>query len=122
MIQQVNGEIDCTYAGEFRDEAELSAEFSHLKKTQILGSEIPPTYPAGSFDDFQSETTKKDFTILLKDARVVTVRGDALRVREAPQHDSLYEITSTVGKKEVVVALFNVLDVFGVFNGKISQG
>ena len=121
MIQQVNLTLEGITVGDFTDEAEVPPEFAHLKPTRKY--EVLPNLPNGYLPEPQNHiATNREFTILLKDARVVTVRGDSLRVREAPQHDSLYEITSTVGKKEVVVALFNVLDVFGVFNGKISQG
>ena len=122
MIQQVNLKLDCTTVGDFTDEAELPSEFAHLKTTQVRGSEASPWLPAGYLADHRNQyTMEREFTVLPKDTRVVSVRGHALRVLEAPQHDSLYEITSNVGKKEIVVAL-RILDVSGVFNGKISHG
>ena len=123
MIQQVNLILDCTTVGDFTDEAEIPPEFAHLKTTQGRGYEVLPYLPNGIIPELGNHiATNREFTVLLKDTRVVTVRGHSLRMVEAPQHESLYEITSTVGQTEVVVAFFNVLDVSGVFAGKISQG
>lgn len=64
------------------------------------------------------------FTVLLRDKRTVTVSGHALKyVQNATnQTDSgSYGILSRTDSGEVLVALFNVAEVIGVFSGDVDE-
>ena len=64
------------------------------------------------------------FTVLLRDKRTVTVFGHALKyVQNAsnPTDYGSYGILSRVGGAEVIVALFRVSEVTGVFSGDIRE-
>ena len=64
------------------------------------------------------------FTVLLRDKRTVTVIGHALRYVQnaANQTDyGSYGILSRAGGDEVLVALFRVSEVIGVFSGDIRE-
>jgi hypothetical protein len=64
------------------------------------------------------------FTVLLRDKRTVTVFGHALKyVQNAsnPSDYGSYGILSRVGGAEVLVALFPVREVTGVFSGDIRE-
>ncbi len=64
------------------------------------------------------------FTVLLRDKRTVTVSGHALKyVHNAsnPIDSGSYGILSRTDRGEVLVALFNVSEVIGVFSGDVSE-
>ncbi len=64
------------------------------------------------------------FTVLLRDKRTVTVSGHALKyVQNAsnPIDSGSYGILSRTDSGEVLVALFNVAEVIGVFSGDVSE-
>jgi hypothetical protein len=64
------------------------------------------------------------FTVLLRDKRTVTVLGHELKyVRNDsnPQDYGSYGILSRVGGTEVLVALFRVSEVIGVFSGELGE-
>ncbi len=64
------------------------------------------------------------FTVLLRDKRTVTVSGHALKyVQNAsnPIDSGSYGILSRTDRGEVLVALFNVAEVIGIFSGEIGD-
>jgi hypothetical protein len=65
------------------------------------------------------------FTVLLRDNRTVTVFGHALKYIQGmssnPNDSGSYGILSRVGGAEVLVALFRVSEVTGVFSGDLSE-
>jgi hypothetical protein len=66
----------------------------------------------------------KPFTVLLRDNRVVTVNGHALKyVQNAsnPSDYGSYGVLMRAGEGEVLVALFPVREVTGIFSGAIQM-
>jgi hypothetical protein len=65
------------------------------------------------------------FTVLLRDKRTVTVVGHAVRyipgMQSNPNDSGSYGILSRVGDSEVLVALFRVTEVVGVFSGELGE-
>jgi hypothetical protein len=64
------------------------------------------------------------FTVLLRDKRIVTVFGHELKYvpnASNPSDYGSYGILSRVGDTEVLVALFRVSEVIGVFTGRLGE-
>jgi hypothetical protein len=110
-------EIGCQMVGEFVDEGEgaaLGTPFGHVEGTQVVGSFVDDGL---SFDD------RKDFTVLLKDHRIVTVRGNRLKYLPNPANPSdcgNYGILVRAPEGEFLIALFRAGEVTGIFNGGIA--
>ena len=65
-----------------------------------------------------------NFTVLLNDKRVVTIRGHALKYlsdTSNPTDPGSYGILSRVDGEDVFVALFQVKEVIGIFNGEMRE-
>ena len=65
----------------------------------------------------------RDFTILLKDDRVLSVRGHGLRMfpPRALELRARTESSRHADGEEVLVALFSILEVVGIFAGEIRS-
>ena len=64
------------------------------------------------------------FTVLLRDRRTITVSGHALKYVENASNKTdcdSYGIVSRTDGGEVLVALFRVSEVIGVFSGDVSE-
>jgi hypothetical protein len=80
---------------------------------------------ANFIDLWSAEGGTKDFTVLLRDNRIVTVRGHSLKYVQNPSNPSdlgSYGVLARVGEDEVCVALFRVSEVTGIFNGHLQAG
>ncbi len=118
MTNPVNANVGCFLVGEYVDEAELPANpaFSH-------GEIVRPQIVANYRDLWARDDSFKEFTVLLKDGRVVTVRGQGLKHFPAAVNgeSGSYGVIARTGDEEVLIALFQVLEVVGIFHGEVRS-
>ena len=119
MAQDLNIDVRCQMVGEFVHEAEVPADLLGTSG-EVCRTEIVASY----CDDGIRDEAVKDFTVLLRDNRVVTVQGSGLRYLQNPGNPSdygSYAILGPGGEGAVVVALFRVSEVTGIFSGAMDQ-
>lgn len=115
-------EIGCQMVGEYIDEGAIPEEFSHLKKYARCETDL--THFVGEYVDADGVAEdEREFQVLLTDQRVIRIRGHCLTFVENkanPQDFGSYGITRRKGNSEMLVALFRVVEVRGVFTGELS--
>jgi hypothetical protein len=118
MSNPTNAETGCRYLGEFVEEAELPpnavGQRSEVVRPQLVYSflELCP----------QTDGTRL-FTILLKDGRTVSVRGHALKQWPPTIRGDCgsYGVVMRAASDEILVALFRIGEVVGIFNGGVRS-
>lgn len=115
MTNRVNAIIGCSLVGEYVDEGECPTTL-----TARGGEVVRPQVVANFVDDSGNDDGLREFTVLLKDGRVVAVRGHSLKhlAHTIPGEDT-YSVVVRTGGEEVLVALFKSADVAGVFHGEV---
>jgi hypothetical protein len=103
----------CLMVGEYVDEAECPANLAFHR-----GEVVRPQVVANFLDLWGCDDGLREFTVLLKDGRVIVVRGHGLK-SELPRA-SVFSIVVRVGGEEVIVALFKSDDVSGIFHGELQ--
>ena len=117
MTTPVTANIGCLLVGEYVDEAECPP---HL--TSCRGEVVRPQVVANYLDLWGREDGFKEFTVLLKDGRVVAVRGHSLKHSPHPvAGQDVYSIVIRTAGEEVLVALFKSKEVAGIFNGELRS-
>ena len=124
MTVRTSADAGCLVVGEYIDEGEVPESLAHLKNKTMANSEVErPRVVANCIDLWNNDDSEKEFKVLLRDQRIVTVRGHALRFVPSPSstNDSgSYGVVVRNGDSESFVALFNAVSVTGVFCGDIS--
>jgi hypothetical protein len=103
----------CLLVGEYVDEVECPA---HLALHR--GEVVRPQIVANFLDLWGRDDGMREFTVLLKDGRVVVVRGHGLK-SGLPPNASVFSVVVRSGAEEVVVALFKSDDISGIFHGEL---
>jgi hypothetical protein len=118
MAHHINATVECHMVGEFVAEGEVPPE--------LVGTsaEVCPTEIVASYESYDiREAQANEFSVLLRDNRVVTVQGHSLKYLQNPVNPAdygSYAILRTGESGEVVVALFPVSEVIGIFNGRMK--
>lgn len=117
MTEPFGANVERVLIGEFVDEAEPQSspacQRGEVDRACVLGGYID----VGSRDE-----PTKPFTVLLKDNRVVTVRGYGLKYLANtgnPSDCGSYAVLAPAVGGEVIVALFRVSEVTGIFSGEM---
>src|ERR1022692_2450751 len=114
MTNNANAIVGCNLIGEYVDESEVPADiaFHH-------GEVVRPQVVANYLDDAEI----KEFTVLLNDGRVVSVRGHRLTQLPptVPGETGSYGVIVRTGGAEAIIALFKILDVVGIFHGEMRS-
>ncbi len=117
MANHTGANVGCLVVGEYVDEAELPLPLVNPNKvSQVERPRVVATY----LDLWSKDDGDKEFTVLLNDKRVLTVRGHGLQYIQNPSNPSdygSYAILARTGSEDVVVALFRVAEVSGIFSG-----
>ena len=123
MNNHASIDAGCVVVGEYTDEGEVPEALAHLENGGPSNSEVErPRIVANYLDLWSRDGSEKEFKVLLSDQRVITVRGHSLKFVEnvANPHDhGSYGIVLRAGDQEVLVALFRVIEVKGVFSGEM---
>ena len=117
MTDHAGENTRCLLVAEYVDEAEIPAD-----PAVPVGEVVRPHIVASYLDYWSADQGIKDFTVLLKDNRMVTVRGHSLRIfpPTIPGESGSYGVVIQSAGEEVLVALFKILEVIGIFSGKIG--
>jgi hypothetical protein len=110
--------VDCLLIGEYVDEGEVPPNLQ-THRGEVVRSEV-----IGAFvDDAGKPVAIQEFTVLLKDNRTVIVRGHCLKhFPPTPSGENgSYGVIVRVGSEELLVGLFHMVDVVGIFNGEIRS-
>ncbi len=122
MTSHSGTNVGCLLVGEYVDEGELPEALAHLRDAPPSKAEVERPRLVGSYLDLWARDDRtKEFTVLLRDNRVVTVRGHGLKYlpnASNPADQGSYGILLREGE-EVLVALFRVSEVTGVFSGDL---
>lgn len=122
MTSHTNADAGCLLVGEFVEEAELPEALASLGNALPSKARVERRLVASYLDLGSRDDGIKDFTVLLHDKRIVTVRGHALQyVQNAsnPTDCGSYGVLLHGGEGAVLVALFRVSEVTGVFSGNL---
>jgi hypothetical protein len=86
-----------------------------------VGQVVPTQLVADYIEAVSAGGCIRDFTVLLKDDRVVSVRGHGLRMYAptGPGGGGSYGVIAHTDGEEVLVALFSISEVVGIFSGEI---
>jgi hypothetical protein len=118
MANHTSTNVGCQLVGEYVDEAELPTNlaFHH-------GEVVRPQVVANCSDLWGKDEGTKEFTVLLKDGRVVAVRGHSLKhwPDAATGESGSYGIVVRTAGEEVLVALFKIFEVVGIFHGEVRS-
>jgi hypothetical protein len=116
MTNHTNAEVGCQLVGEYVDEAEVPANV-----TSHRGEVVRPQVVANCVDLWCGDGDLKDFTVLLKDGRMVAVRGHSLKHWPATVtgESGSYGVVMRSAKEEILVAVFKVIEVIGIFHGEV---
>jgi hypothetical protein len=113
MSNQVNAEVGCLLVGDYVDEAECPTNLAVHQGEVVRPQGVTNYVDVWAFDDGMRE-----FTVLLKDGRVVAVRGHGLKHEPHPvAGQDVYSIVVRAKAEEVLVAFFKSADVTGIFYG-----
>lgn len=118
MNNPTHFEVGCNMVAEFIDQAEPPvnpvAERAEPVRPRLIGDYIDQTGDAKEI---------REFTVLLKDGRVLTVRGHNVK-QLPPVIDGAvgsYGVVARVADEEVLIAIFQVHDVIGIFHGEMRD-
>jgi len=85
--------------------------------------EIPGPVDVREYAEVSTIASGHDFHVLLRDNRVVKVRGAGLRYLPNPSNPAdcgSYAILPLLGPKDVFVAVFRASEVTGIFTGELE--
>jgi hypothetical protein len=115
MNNLLNANAGCLLIGEYVDEAE-----SPTNMAANVGEAVRPHIIANFLDMGSTDTDLKEFTVLLKDGRVIAVRGHGLKHLPHPvAGQDIYDVIVKADGEEVSIALFKSADVSGIFHGEM---
>src|SRR5262245_1558725 len=109
-------DVGCLILPEIVEEADLPKDrFYHF------GEPVRPQSIVTFVDSWGGDVGTTKFTVLLRDNRVVTVRGSGLKyIRSgSPTDYGSYAVLAPGDGREAIVALFRVSEVTGIFSGEM---
>jgi hypothetical protein len=117
MTNHVSATVGCLLVGEYVDEAECPTNRA-FHQSEV----VRPQVVANFLDLWGRDDGMREFTVLLKDGRVVAVRGHSLKHEPHPlAGQDIYSIVVRTSGEEVLVALFKSGDVAGIFHGDLRS-
>jgi hypothetical protein len=119
MERSVNVETKCLFVGEFPTENQLPVATGRSSVCRAQKVEY-----VGTFTDYwPGDLGTVQFQVLLRDNRIVTVRGHAIQYLPNPSTASdvaSYGVLGRTAGKEVLIALFPASEVTGIFSGGLE--
>jgi hypothetical protein len=115
MTNPVTATTGCLLVGEYVDEAECPPNLAFHR-----GEAVRPTVVASYLDLWEREDGLREFTVLLKDGRVISVRGHGLKHEPHPlAGQDVFSVVVRTKTEEVMVAVFKSAEVAGIFHGDL---
>ena len=114
MLNHSAVSTDCLMVGEFLDECVSPGNHTSV------GDVVRPQTFMNFVDDRSRDEGTREFTVLLKDGRVVAVCGHTLKHEPHPvAGEDVYSVIVRIRSHEVIAALFKSADVAGIFHGSL---
>lgn len=113
MTNHASALTGCLLVGEYVDETDCPANLA-FHRSEV----VRPQVVANFLDLWGHDDGMREFTVLLKDGRIVVVRGHGLK-SGLPPNASVFSVVVRRGAEEVIVALFKSDDVSGIFHGEL---
>src|SRR3954451_2964248 len=113
MANHFGVSVRCRPVGEYVDEAEVPTDLA-VHPGEAVRAHLVATY----VDLWGKVDGIKEFTVLLKDGRVVAVRGHGLKYLP---DGGIYGVVVRTEGEDVFVALFKSETVEGIFHGEIRS-
>jgi hypothetical protein len=110
------GPVRCRHVGEFLDEA------PPVSSPVATGQVVRPVTVVEFVEEAVVSTPLKEFTVLLRDGRVVKVPGHRLSYVQHPNATDAgsYGVMARGTLGEELIALFRVTEVTGIFSGQLQ--
>ena len=116
MTNHINTEAGCVLVGEYVDEGECPPGVA--RQSEVVRPEVVANFA----DIWTHDDGLREFTVLLKDGRILAVRGHGLKHEPSPREgQDTYSIVVRSGEEELLVALFKSNDVSGIFCGVVRS-
>ena len=114
MLTHSHSSTDCLLVGDYLDECDSPPIHS------TSGEVVRPQTGLNFVADWGHDEGTREFTVLLKDGRVVAVRGHTLKHEPHPvAGEDVYSVIVRIRSDEVIAALFKSADVAGIFHGSL---
>ena len=114
MLTPSTASTDCLMVGDYVDECDSSSNHA------THGEVVRPHTVLNFLDQWGHDEGTREFTVLMKDGRVVTVQGHTLKHDPHPvAGEDVYRIIVRTRSDEVIAALFKSADVAGIFHGSL---
>lgn len=115
MTNPANATTGCQLVGEYVDEAECPTDLAVHR-----GEAVRATVVANYCDHWGRDDSLMEFTVLLKDGRVVAVRGHGLKHEPHPlAGQDVFSVVVRNATEEVLIAVFKSVEVAGIFHGDL---
>src|SRR5262245_53784380 len=113
MTNPLKAATGCLLVGEYVDEAECPTNPAAHRSEAVR-----PNVVANYIDLWGHDDGWREFSVLLKDGRIVVVQGHGLKHEPHPlAGEDVFSIVVRTRTEEVVVALFKSDEVAGIFHG-----
>src|SRR5437867_3746809 len=115
MTNRVNATVGCLLVGDYVDEADCPTNPAFHQ-----GEVVRPHVVANYLDLWGRDDDMREFTVLLKDGRVIAVRGHGLKHEPHPlAGQDVFSIVVRSRTEEVLIAVFKSAEVAGIFHGDL---
>ncbi len=115
MMNSANAVTGCLLVGDYTDEAECPTNLVFQR-----GEAVRPLVVADYFDFWSRDEGLREFTVLLKDGRVVAVRGHGLKHEPRPlAGQDIFSVVVRSTTAEALVAVFTSAEVTAIFHGDL---
>src|SRR5438067_1879138 len=120
MTANLGTNSGCLLIGEYVDEGEIPETLAHMNNRPPSTQVERPRVVANYLDLWSSNNGEKEFTILLRDNRTVTVRGHTIQLVESAHSEATsFAVVAHANGADVMVALFRSDEVTGIFSGEM---
>ncbi len=114
MLTHSTTSTDCLLVGDYLDECDSPPNHA------THGEVVRPHTMLNFIDQWGRNEGTREFTVLMKDGRVVAVQGHTLKHEPHPvAGEDVYSIIVRTRSDEVIAALFKSADVAGIFHGSL---
>lgn len=125
MTTNVGQPVRCRVVGEYVDYGAVPALPEKVRDLNLPRGEVDrPRIVAEFVEAGSSAEELRQFKVLLRDKREVTVCGHSLEHvpgKESPEDPALYRVVIRSGDRDILVALFRASEVTGIFCGDLRE-
>jgi hypothetical protein len=115
MSNDTNSENECRLVGEFIDEGDPKLDPNAGRCEFVRPAQLVEYVDVAGLDE-----GTREFTVLLKDGRILGVPGHGLKHESHPvAGEDVFSIFVRAKTEEIIVALFKAAEISGIFYGDV---